>query len=31
MNMIANGVAELITRLDSFFAALDNAGDDPPV
>ena len=31
VNMIANGVAELITRLDSFFVDLDNAGDDPPV
>ena len=31
MNMIANGVAELITRLDSSFVALDNTGNDPPV
>ena len=31
VNMIANGMAELITRLDSSLAALNSAGNDPPV
>ena len=31
VNMVANGMAELIARLDSSFAALNSAGNDPPV
>lgn len=31
VNLIASGVTELITRLDSSLITLNNAGDDPPV